>query len=274
MHKTNLPFRLLVEKKQSGSRNMAVDEALLLSMKNPCPPILRLYGFKPTCLSIGRFQNREDIKNNALLKKHNILLVRRPTGGKAVLHINEITYSIILSQNHIQPFTKRTAYRFSANLLIKLISSLGVHGNIYRNHTSRLDHADLQPQYSNSLDGNCYKHISEYEILGKKKLKLVGSAQTTTRFATLQHGSIPLSDKYGKIDSFLSAETPPSRIEIVSVESETGTLYTFRSAQKILYNTAIHELGMKISKLTEEEQLLAKKLEQTKYNQANWTSIK
>ena len=91
-------WRLINSLPSSGTWNMAVDEAVLEAvMIEEVPPTLRLYAWEPECLSLGVAQPISDVAEN-VLSDYGWDLVRRPTGGRAILHANEMTYSVIGSQ--------------------------------------------------------------------------------------------------------------------------------------------------------------------------------
>ena len=98
----NLPhntWRLIITSPNAGSWNMAVDEALLLSVgKGESLPVLRLYSWKPACLSLGYAQPVGDVDVTRLASR-SYDVVRRPTGGKAILHTDELTYAVIAPEN-------------------------------------------------------------------------------------------------------------------------------------------------------------------------------
>ena len=120
-------FRLLLEAPGDGQRNMAVDEALLEAVgADRSPPTLRLYGFSPPTLSLGRFQKARELIRLEALPVDGIRLVRRPTGGQAVLHDRELTYAVVLGRGHLEPFSKREVYQFIAGLLLTGLEALGI----------------------------------------------------------------------------------------------------------------------------------------------------
>ncbi|HET6486674.1 MAG TPA: hypothetical protein VFH83_09660, partial [Spirochaetia bacterium] len=90
-------FRLIVHPKMDGRWNMAVDEALAEAAGGgQSLPVVRLYGFSPPTLSLGRFQKARGQLDAGRLASDGVVLVRRPTGGHAVLHDDELTYSVAL----------------------------------------------------------------------------------------------------------------------------------------------------------------------------------
>src|SRR5690348_12155486 len=97
----------------SPSFNMALDEALLeWNSQGNIPPVIRFYGWNPATLSIGYFQRMEKEINIEAVKEQGIGFVRRPTGGRAVLHEHELTYSVIVPESHKDmPKSVTEAYR-------------------------------------------------------------------------------------------------------------------------------------------------------------------
>lgn len=258
-------FRLLVDPRLPGARNMAVDEALLRCMAADGAPVLRLYGFAPPCVSLGRFQPARDLGDDALLKRDGVGVVRRPTGGRAVLHDDEVTYAVVLGRCSLEPFTKRAAYRASAALLLRLLSALGVRGAVQHGATTAPT-ADADP--------DCYGSIGEYEITAAAK-KLVGSAQITTRDAALQHGSIPLSTSYARIGRYLNGGAATSRERPIpgatSIAAETGRHWSHEEAVQRLAAAACTHLGARPAVLSGAEVRLARDLERDRYARRQWT---
>lgn len=258
-------FRLLVDPRLPGARNMAVDEALLRCMTPGGAPVLRLYGFAPPCVSLGRFQPVDDLVDDAVRVRDGVDVVRRPTGGRAVLHDDEVTYAVVLGRHHLQPFTKRAAYRTSAALLLHLLGALGVRGAVQPGDAAAAA-ADADP--------DCYRTTGEYEITASAR-KLVGSAQITTRDAALQHGSIPLSASYARIARYLrgrgSAREQGAIPGATSVAAESGRRWSYNQARQELAAAARAQFGARPSVLSEAENRLATELEKTRYSRRHWT---
>jgi len=261
----HLSFRLLVDPRQPGPRNMAVDEALLQGMADSGDPVLRLYGFAPPCLSLGRFQSAGDLGDDGLRRRDGVEVVRRPTGGRAVLHDDEVTYVVVLGRRHLQPFSKRAAYRASAAILLRLLPALGVQGAVQPGATG------TPPR---EADPDCYRYTAEYEITAGRR-KLVGSAQTTTRDAALQHGTIPLSAAYTRIARYLrplpaaAPMRPPGAA--TSVAQETALRRTYEEALQLLATAAATRLQVRRSELSAAEARLARELEENRYACPEWT---
>ena len=171
---------------------MAVDEVLSASAAAPGGrPTIRLYGFRPPTLSIGRFQPVSDVLRERL-REEDVGLIRRPTGGRAVLHAAEVTYAVAFGTAHLRPFGKRAVYRFVGDLLLAALTELGV--------ACRRNPA----QIGDAADPDCFGAVGEYEVVGRFG-KLVGSAQMVTRHGVLQHGSIPLDNTFRRVARYLTA---------------------------------------------------------------------
>ena len=242
---------------------MAVDEALLQCMADGDDPVLRLYGFAPPCVSLGRFQAAADLGDDGLRRRDGVGLVRRPTGGRAVLHDDEVTYAVVLGRHHLQPFGKRAAYRASAEILLRLLPALGIQGTVQPGT------AEAAPR---APDPDCFRSTAEYEITAGRK-KLVGSAQTTTRDAALQHGTIPLSAAYTRIARYLRArpEATPVQLSATSVAQETASRRGYEEALQLLASAAAARLQVRRSELSAAEARLARELEETRYACPRWT---
>jgi len=163
---------------------MAVDEALLASYASSSPPdgpTLRLYGWHPPALSLGRSQSASTACDPAYLRSQTIDLVRRPTGGGAVLHEHERTYAVV-GRLRRQPFPGGVldTYRRVAAALCTALRAVGVDARAVERSgaTGRGRPATL-----------CFAAASAHEIT-VDGLKLVGSAQLRRGGAFLQHGSI------------------------------------------------------------------------------------
>jgi lipoate-protein ligase A len=162
---------------------MAADE-WLLSTAPKRPPVLRLYGWKRPAVSLGRNEKWRDVVNLERLAEHGVSLVRRPTGGRAVLHDGEITYSVTAPAGQAGAWSSRleSALSFISRGLVRGLGRLGVPADF--NQRDRPGHISM----GGSL---CFESTTRYE-LSVGGVKAVGSAQCRTEDAFLQHGSIPV----------------------------------------------------------------------------------
>jgi lipoate-protein ligase A len=198
----SLRWRLLVDEPADGAWNMAFDEALLerYAMESLPAPTLRLYGWAPPALSLGRSQPAAGAHEAGFLRRSGIDLVRRPTGGLAVLHEDERTYAVVGRLDR-EPFGGGVVdnYRRIARALCAALSSVGVRAG---------------PTAGGSVDPRrgpqaCFGGGVAHEIAVRGR-KLIGSAQLRRGKAFLQHGSILLRADGRRLARALGLEEPPS----------------------------------------------------------------
>lgn len=166
----------------SASINMALDEALLnWHSEGKIPPTLRFYGWSKPSLSVGHFQNAERAIDFPNVQKHGCEFVRRLTGGSAVLHDDELTYSIVVSEKKDYiPTSITTAYYVLSKGILEGYKQLGIEA----------DYAI--PQKEQERTDVCFEKPAFYEMVVNGK-KISGNAQTRKKGVLLQHGSIPMS---------------------------------------------------------------------------------
>jgi len=218
-------WRLIVNAPAEGAWNMAVDEAILESTVTfQQPTTLRLYSWNPYCLSLGYAQTSTDV-NEQNLHKHEWDLVRRPTGGKAILHADELTYSICASQD--DPLVQGSVLESYRHLSLGLLEALNFLGLAARAepHQEARKHPMSQPI--------CFEMPSDYEITIKGK-KIIGSAQARKKNGVLQHGAIPLFGDIARITEVL---------EYTDIEKKRESCTRLRTHATTLQE----ELGQKIS---------------------------
>lgn len=168
---------------------MAVDEAMLEAAEaGVAPPTLRLYRWQPPAVSLGYFQEWERGVNEAACRQAGVEIVRRPTGGRAVFHHDEVTYGVVLPPGH--PMAGRSVmegYRRISEALMAGLRRLGIEAELAR------PPAVPQGRGRDALAGACFDAASRYELEWRGR-KIAGSAQLRRASgAVLQHGSIPLS---------------------------------------------------------------------------------
>jgi lipoate-protein ligase A len=178
-------WRCLVSEPGDGPHNMAVDETLLESVRAGGPPVLRLYRWSPACLSLGRNQAARGVYLPDRARALGIGIVRRPTGGLAVLHDRELTYAVAAPPGLFGG--PRASYLRIHHALLCALESLGVQAAL---GTGRLpvgitEHARAAHSHP------CFAEHARGEIVAHGR-KLVGSAQRAARTGLLQHGSLLL----------------------------------------------------------------------------------
>ncbi|HTE21113.1 MAG TPA: lipoate--protein ligase family protein, partial [Armatimonadota bacterium] len=187
------PWRLLDTPPAPGAWNMAVDEALADSVRAGGPPVLRVYRWSPPCLSLGRNQPSGGYDRDEIARR-GLDVVRRPTGGRAVLHHRELTYSVAAPQGVLGG--PRQAYSAINRALVAGLARLGVPAHLQPAGEQRAPLPSLAPCFEQPVEG-------EVTAAGRK---LVGSAQRTDRGVLLQHGSLPIEDDQSAVAALLRAD--------------------------------------------------------------------
>lgn len=189
-------WRHLLSPPESGAWNMALDEALLERARETGETVLRVYTWSRPTLSLGRNQRADGLYDLKQAAELGVDIVRRPTGGRAVLHHREVTYSVTAP---VSETTLRSSYHQINQLLILALRSLGVDVSV----AESLARAPLPD------DSPCFEvpTVGELTLRGRK---LVGSAQWREDGALLQHGSILIEDDQPMIARLSLAPLPPS----------------------------------------------------------------
>lgn len=200
---THEEWRVIISSPLSGPENMALDEAILESVgAGTSPPTLRLYAWNPPCLSLGFAQAIADV-DQKLLSERGWDVVRRPTGGRAILHTDELTYSIHAPVDHPHFHGDvLSSYQYLSMGLIKGLELMGVEIEVQSSNHS--------PEASTLDDPVCFVVPSAYEITHAGK-KLLGSAQTRRKNSILQHGTLPLTGDIARICEVLAYDDEPAR---------------------------------------------------------------
>ncbi|SFG26885.1 lipoate-protein ligase A [Halobacillus alkaliphilus] len=175
--------------------NMALDEALMnWHRQGEIPPVLRFYGWAPAGLSVGYFQKVKGKIDLEGVERHGFELVRRQTGGRAVLHDKELTYSVIVSEDHPDmPASVKDAYLVLSKGLLEGFHNLGIEAEF----------AVPEGKLDTTGSAVCFEEPSWYELIVEGR-KAAGSAQTRKKGVILQHGSIPIDvDDVKLFDMFI-----------------------------------------------------------------------
>jgi lipoate-protein ligase A len=183
-------WRLLYTSPSNGAWNMAVDESILEHIyRGDSLPTLRFYAWDPPCLSLGHAQPFADVDMERV-KAHGWEVVRRLTGGRAILHTDELTYSVTGSaKDPILSGSILESYNRLAQALLFAVRELGLSVEM----KELIDHPATQ-----NLNPVCFEVSSTYEITVEGK-KLIGSAQARKKEGVLQHGSLPLTGDLTRI---------------------------------------------------------------------------
>ena len=193
-------WSLFIEGDFDGEENMRRDRALYDKLEEePGPPALRIYGWRPWTVSLGRHQDPTASLDLDEIARRGYGWVRRPTGGRAVFHAREITYCLAARQE--PPFDGGLAdtHRKIAGALLRFYRSFGLEPTLTRPAPAR----DLDPR----SQAPCFvaPGLAEIELEGRK---LAGSAQRRGRHAFLQHGSLPLGTEHLLLPRLLAGSVP------------------------------------------------------------------
>jgi lipoate-protein ligase A len=166
----------------NGEANMAMDMALLEQAATTAEPVLRLYSWDSPTLSLGYFQKAEETADLAGMRRRGVALVRRPTGGGAILHHQEITISLILPAGHpMSSIPVVDSYLTFSSPLLNVLRSLGLEASFRGGGKGGQSHA-----------ANCFAGRAGADLV-VGGLKIFGSAQRRRKQGVLFHGSLLLA---------------------------------------------------------------------------------
>lgn len=215
-------WRVIKSKSYNGAMNMAIDEAIMIAHKEGrVKPTLRFYTWEPACITIGYFQKLEDEIDLQRCMELNVDCVRRITGGRAVLHENELTYSVIVSEdNDLMDSSINKSYKFISEGLVRGLNLSDIYTDKL-NKGERIGRENLSPA--------CFNAHASYEVSINKK-KVIGSAQSRKNGIILQHGSIILDFDASKLFEFIKTESQERKQRLINftarkasgIENETN----------------------------------------------------
>jgi len=273
-------WRLLITPPADGATNMAVDEAILHTLADgPGCPTLRFYQWDPPCLSLGYNQHYAEV-DEAACARLGYTWVRRPTGGRAILHTDELTYSVVVlsEEPRVEGGIVESYRRLSTGLLAGL-RALGA--DVFQAQTEKVP--------DSQKSGVCFDTPSNYEITVDGK-KLIGSAQVRRRGMVLQHGTLPLTGDLSRILACLRLAEPISggpgpgqaqgaagwenwlSARACTLEQALGRKVSFDEAAHALAGGFASALNLKLEPggLTDEERSLAERLRRERYANQSW----
>lgn len=260
----------------SPAFNMALDEALLeWHSEGKIPPVIRFYGWNPATLSIGYFQKVEKEIDMDAVKAHQLGFVRRPTGGRGVLHDKELTYSVIVSEDHPEmPKTVTEAYRVISEGILKGFHRLGMDAYFAVPRT-----AEEKDSLKNPRSAVCFDAPSWYELVVEGR-KVAGSAQTRQKGVILQHGSILLDIDEDKLFSLF--KYPNERVKermqkafknkavaINEISNKTININDAKEAFKAGFEDGLN-IELEPYELTADELDFVNKLAKERYESDEW----
>jgi lipoyl(octanoyl) transferase len=273
-HYSPATWRIIISPPAPGAWNMAVDEAILLAVgAEAVLPTLRLYAWDPACLSLGYAQPVSDVDLDKL-NARGWDLVRRPTGGRAILHTDELTYSICAPGN--EPRVAGgvlESYSRLARALLKALLLLGLPAESKESYA---------PSQINRIPNPvCFEVPSNYEITVHGK-KIIGSAQARRKEGVLQHGSLPLFGDLTRITEVLKFPDESSRKAASQHLLDRATTIEYLHVRPITWEQAAAafikafeeslDLSLVQENLTGSELHNAERLIKERYCQTSWTN--
>lgn len=259
--------------------NMAVDEAVLKAhAAGQVPPTIRFYGWQPAAVSIGYFQKATAEVDLSECRHQGIDVVRRLTGGRAVLHDAELTYSIVVSETHpLVPHTITASYRFFSQGLLAGLKVLGIEAQL------SMPRAAYSQTKRRQASAACFDAPSHYEvtICGRK---LIGSAQVRKDGVILQHGSLLLQFNPKQVAALLNLPTSEAKDTLAGMLAQRAISLAEAANREISWEEACQAiqtafgpaLGVELvtGSLSQDEQKVAQELAATKYTQDSWNLMR
>lgn len=185
-----MEWRLLDSGARTGAYNMALDRAILAEVeRGASPPTLRIYGWSPACITLGHSQKPGRELDLEKVKALGYDVAVRPTGGRAVLHVDELTYSVI-APSGAEPWcaAQASSYRIISQAVAQALDQAGFGLTLDRGYPVE------KPQGLRAMTP-CFSSTARSEVVWGDR-KVVGSAQRRFRGAFLQHGSILVSEEH------------------------------------------------------------------------------
>lgn len=261
------PYRFLNTGIQYAATNMAIDEAVLLHhLRGDAPPTLRVFRWSAPSISLGRFQSVEREILADVCRQRGVELVRRPTGGRAVYHRDEFTYSIVTGKRYGVPPGIVPAYAFLAQGLLAALDRLGVHAELSDERVSK------------NPSAACFASSTQADLTSGG-FKLIGSAQVWKEYALLQQGSLPLDDRAAEFFAMLRYADEAARTEALALYREKTTpLHSFAPAAtwddvavafREGFSAALHSEFVP-GELSPSERELTRQLVEEKYSKLDW----
>jgi len=246
-------WRLLLTGANTAAINMAIDRAVLVTNSNgKVPPTVRFYSWKPSAISIGYFQSLEDEVDLTTCKDLNIDYVRRITGGGAVFHEKELTYSIVIPESHRKiPKNIMESYGHICGAVMNGLSNIGIE--------------------------SMYKPINDIIANGKK---ISGNAQTRKMKTVLQHGTILMDVDVEKMFSVLKVPNEKIKDKLIADVKDRVTSIKHIKDKEINFDILAiamkkgfeEEFDIELVEeiLTDEEKELTKKFELECFSAKEW----
>ena len=248
-------FRLLLTGHQDAATNMAVDESIMIHVgQRASPPTIRLYGWKPAAVSIGYFQGLEEEIDIDVCRKLGVDFIRRITGGGAVFHESEVTYSLAIAQeNPLIPDNVLESYKVICGGIVEGLKGFDISAK--------------------------FVPLNDIIVEGKK---ISGSAQTRRNRTILQHGTVLMDTDLEKMFSILKVPSEKLRDKLISDVKERVTSIKNALSREVDFEEVCAALvkGFEVSlnskltqgELSETEIALANEIRRDRYSNLDWNN--
>lgn len=260
-----MTWRLIDTGPLDGPSNMALDEALLDSFDPASSsPVLRLYGWSPPALSLGKFQRAAEVLRLDRCAEAGVPVVRRITGGGVIFHADEVTYSLVCGERHLpSPRSIKESFRLLCGFLMESYRRLGLDPAFAVDGKPGNERLGVRTPF-------CFAGKEEYDILVGGK-KLGGNAQRRLKRAIFQHGSIPLLNRAEEGAAFMTEPQPEIGRNTTSL-SQCGTNISAEELQQLLTASFATVFGVELTQQepTVNERRRAERLLEEKYRLSAW----
>ena len=246
-------WRLILHPASEALWNMAVDEALLLSFAESQVPVIRFYTWERPSISLGRFQNVEGSVNLERLADRGVPLVRRPTGGRAVLHGTDLTLSVVKANDRS---SVSESYRGVAKAVAAALIELGAPVEIFSEESGRASMRSV---------ANCFDLKARFEVALEGR-KVLGCAQLRTEQGILQQNSLLMS----------LPNSEDTRILVDSIPCDESKALADYAGNDAVTDAICHQIeqSMRVTlapgALSDAEIRLANELVASKYESPDW----
>ena len=251
--------------------NMATDEALFDAACSSGTPVFRLYGWAPATVSLGFAQRASDALDFTEMGRRHVAWVRRPTGGRAVLHDMEVTYSVSIPQSDpLYALGLEASYEWICVPIIAALLAVGVM-------------ASLAPHGSTGFtSASCFTAPGTTDIVACHR-KIVGSAQMRTREGFLQHGSVVLKNDLEKLFAVVRTSQPNANdaarkaahlMTSVSDEAHRAVSFSEMSNALVAAFSAAKDVCLIPDVLTAREAVNTADIVARKYGREGWNALR
>jgi len=255
-------WRLIIDEPKDGFYNMAKDEAMCMIYQKTKIPILRIYSWDKPTISIGYSQKLNSLINFKNCFKKNTSFVRRITGGAAILHSNEFTYSLVFGKDDLK-LSKgvKDSYRDLNAFIINFYKSLGLDANFA---------IDKNKESISQYGNHCFSTKEDFDIVINDK-KIGGNAQRRFREFVFQHGSIPKIIDFGLTRDLIFGVDANLEEKITFLEKLNLNLNSQEFCDFFVKSfTACFNSGVVNDNFSEKEEKLVESLILKKYKTKEW----